>query len=156
MNGVGIVEAREGNNDDSDSFVSDNDSVADGDDAVMDPYAQYQALPMQVEEENEDDSEQNGCNDSVLADETLLASSLVSPPIRKEFEKLLQESASSKSTPEEVIPHQPVNISLDAEKIEAIRTAMSGFTLPPPPHMKNLDDQQLSAIIKEKLRSSRD
>lgn len=73
----------------------------------------------------------------------------------KEFEKLIQDkSSSSRSLFEEPIPHRPNNIVLDAEKVEAIQEAMSGFVLPPPPHWANLDINRLTDIIKEKFKSS--
>ncbi|KAJ1347570.1 hypothetical protein KIN20_002663 [Parelaphostrongylus tenuis] len=52
-----------------------------------------------------------------------------------------------------MIPHQPIDIALDDEKIEVIRAAMSTFTLPAPPQWPFLNNTQLSDIVKEKLRN---
>ncbi|KIH47178.1 hypothetical protein ANCDUO_22762 [Ancylostoma duodenale] len=80
---------------------------------------------MQVEEPAEDSSssaehsEDNkvdfeSSNSSALQS-TSTFTAVVSPLIRKEFEKLLQDSCiSSETSPDEVIPHQPTNITLDA------------------------------------------
>ncbi|KAL6742166.1 hypothetical protein Aduo_015348 [Ancylostoma duodenale] len=165
INGVGFVEDSGSGTDDDSSFSdSENESVADSDQTTeASPYAEYRTLPMQVEEPAEDSSssaehsEDNkvdfeSSNSSALQS-TSTFTAVVSPLIRKEFEKLLQDSCiSSETSPDEVIPHQPTNITLDAEKIETIRSVMSGFTLPAPVHMANLDDHQLNEIIKEKLR----
>ncbi|EYC11503.1 hypothetical protein Y032_0050g1948 [Ancylostoma ceylanicum] len=162
INGVGFVEDGGSGSDDDSSFSdSETESIADSDRATeASPYAEYRTLPIQVEEPVEnaissaEDSEDNTVNpdnpNTAAFQSTSTFTAVVSPPIRKEFEK--DSSMSSKTSPDEMIPHQPTNITLDEEKIETIRSVMSGFTLPPPAHMANLDDHQLSEIIKEKLR----
>ncbi|CAJ0591448.1 unnamed protein product [Cylicocyclus nassatus] len=152
MNGVGIAGGPDGDGD-SDFTDSDEES-ADGDEPLeASPYAEYQALPMQVEDpgdETEEDRNEGAGSNTVEPSTSI--SAFVSPPIRKEFEKLLQESSMSMKKPtDEIIPHQPTNITLDADKIETIRTAMLGFTLPPPPHMANLDDRQLTFSVQKLL-----
>ncbi|RCN37236.1 hypothetical protein ANCCAN_16877 [Ancylostoma caninum] len=127
MNGVGFVEDSGSGTDDDSSFSdSENESVVDSDQTTeASPYAEYRTLPMQVEEpaENsvcsEEDSENSrvsfGSSNSSALQSTSTSTAVVSPPIRKEFEKLLQDnSMSSRTSPDEVIPHQPTNITLDA------------------------------------------
>ncbi|KAK6756394.1 hypothetical protein RB195_014670 [Necator americanus] len=161
MNGVGFAEVRE------DSSDSDDESVDDsGETTEASPYPEYRTLPMQIEEpvagnaRTSKDSEEDYShfeNSNLSVSEVISAvDTNATPSITMEFEQCLRDSlSSSEISSHEEIPHMPTNITLDSEKIEAIRSAMSGLSLPPPPHMVNLDDNQLCEFIREKIEGSR-
>ncbi|VDP41092.1 unnamed protein product [Heligmosomoides polygyrus] len=169
MNGVGFADDRD--SDEGSGFPDTDPESDDGIDEADEEtvgYSGYRALPLQGEEpsvESDVASEQQFVDENASAtpdDDTgeseggaAVHAAGVSYPVMKEFEKLIQDkSSSSRSLFEEPIPHRPNNIVLDAEKVEAIQEAMSGFVLPPPPHWANLDINRLTDIIKEKFKSS--
>ncbi|KAK6057755.1 hypothetical protein COOONC_04689 [Cooperia oncophora] len=163
MNGVGIADDRESDGSGFPDTDPDTDDDIDLDDEEVPEHAGYRTLPFQMEErvsgnvtscdEGIDQNEPTSSDGNNGDDEDMPVSNrAVSYPIRKEFEKLVQEQNTSlKSFQDEAIPHRPNNIVLDDEKIQAIRKAMSGFTLPPPPQWANLDTSKLNEIIKEKI-----
>ncbi|KAK5986500.1 hypothetical protein GCK32_004862, partial [Trichostrongylus colubriformis] len=165
MNGVGIV-----NDGDSDagSDFPDTDPETDGDldldEDEVSCHAGYRTLPFQMEERvaenstscdegiDQNDISSSDGNNNADDEGPPIVGNAVSYPIRKEFEKLIQEkSTSSKISYDEPLPHRPNSIILDEEKIRTIREAMSGFTLPPPPQWANLDNDKFNQIVKEKI-----
>ncbi|KAK6009323.1 transcription initiation factor IIF, beta subunit [Ostertagia ostertagi] len=158
MNGVGIVDDRA--SDDGSGFPdtdpeTDDDLDLDDDEAPC--YPGYRTLPFQMEErvsENVTSCDEGiDQNESTSSEGVSVGDTEEAPAI--EGGLLQEKSAASGISQEEVIPHQPNSIILDDEKIQAIREAMSGFTLPSPPEWANLDTVKLNEIINEKsLHSS--
>ncbi|KAK6015765.1 hypothetical protein OSTOST_18779, partial [Ostertagia ostertagi] len=128
---------------------TDDDLDLDDDEAPC--YPGYRTLPFQMEERVSENV--TSCDEGIDQNEST-SSEGVSVGDTEEtpaIELLQEKSAASGISQEEVIPHQPNSIILDDEKIQAIREAMSGFTLPSPPEWANLDTVKLNEIINEKI-----
>ncbi|CAJ0949981.1 unnamed protein product, partial [Mesorhabditis belari] len=164
MNGIGHEQedGRPGENDEGESSGWESDPPSEVEheaepDDDDEKYTGYQVIPEDPSGLPETSQPQNGEDqiedDSTRdVDETPATSSTVSPRIRAEFAILRSTPA---VTEKFSIEHQPRPIELNDEKIESIRSTMTGFTLPPPPKWENFSVKEVDLTkILETLRES--
>lgn len=157
VNGIGFLEAVNGGSEDECSF-SDSEVESDVDANEFTVHPGYRSLMQLENPSTENGLSSDGFNECltetvILHDNGEVDANDMHITETDNYIKEIEERTSStfETISNEVIAHQPIDIFLDDEKIEIIRAAMSGFTLPTPPQWPSLNNSQLSDIIKEKL-----
>uniref|UniRef100_A0A914X6T5 Male-enhanced antigen 1 n=1 Tax=Plectus sambesii TaxID=2011161 RepID=A0A914X6T5_9BILA len=154
MNGVGIVASNHDNASTSSEGEGEGDSSPNTDDEEDERYTGYQSLPSAPAGPDTSDADQG---DSAQGESEL--PSFVPSSVRRDFEEALAASpAVHLSDADFKIEHQPrgEGLALDEAKIDAIKSAMSGFHLPPanvPKWAEHLNEKEWKNKLMERIES---